>query len=139
MKQILQDVGLTKYANVPETIIYKVFSDQGIELSGGEGQKLSIARAVYKNANILILDEPTSSLDVRAEFEIYNNFYKIARDKTTIFVSHRLACSTIADNIAVFSKGEMVEYGSHDSLINKNGLYAEMYQKQRSAYWGTSK
>lgn len=139
VKQILQDVGLTKYADVPETIIYKVFSDQGIELSGGEGQKLSIARAVYKNANILILDEPTSSLDVRAEFEIYNNFYKIARDKTTIFVSHRLACSTIADNIAVFSKGEMVEYGSHDSLINKNGLYAEMYQKQRSAYWGTNK
>ncbi len=139
VKQILYDVGLTKYAEYPETVVSKVFSDKGIELSGGEGQKLSIARAIYKNASVLILDEPTSSLDIKAEAEIYNNFYKIAKDKTTIFVSHRLACSTVADNIAVFRNGEMVEYGSHDHLLRKKGLYAEMYEKQCSAYCNSNK
>lgn len=135
VKKVLEEVGLTKYANVAEdTVVSKVFSDNGIELSGGDGQKLALARALYKNARILILDEPTSSLDVKAEAEIYNGFYKLAEGKTAVFVSHRLACSTVADSIAVFSGGKMVEYGSHESLMKKNGLYTEMYTKQSWAY-----
>lgn len=135
---LLQMVGLKDYIEkLPEgacTNITKQFASSGVELSGGQGQKLAIARAIYKNAPILILDEPTASLDIMAEKVIYNDFFGIAKDKTTIFISHRLAASTLADNIAVFEAGKIVEYGSHSQLMGYDGLYTAMYRKQSNPY-----
>ena len=117
-----------------DTYISKNFDSEGIELSGGQSQKIAIARAVYKDAPVLILDEPTANLDPKAESEIYADFFAMAKDKTTIFISHRLAASTVADNIAVFSEGKIAEYGPHDDLMKQGGIYAEMYRKQSSQY-----
>jgi ABC-type multidrug transport system fused ATPase/permease subunit len=135
---VIEKSGLSEFiANLQDgqkTYISKKYSSKGIELSGGQGQKIALARALYKNAPVLILDEPTANLDVKAESELYENFMKTAFDKTAIFISHRLAASQIADHIAVFSNGEIVEYGTHKELIAKNGLYAEMFEKQRKPY-----
>ncbi len=117
-----------------QTYISKIFSPSGIELSGGEGQKIAILRAIYKNAPILILDEPTANLDAKTENEIYSDFFKISDNKTTIFVSHRLAVSSIADNVVVFDNGKIIEYGQHKDLMLLDGVYAEMYKKQSSFY-----
>ena len=118
-----------------DTYLTKNFDTNGIEFSGGQAQKIAIARAIYKDAPVLILDEPTASLDPKAESEIYTDFFNMAKDKTAIFISHRLAASTIADNIAVFSGGKIVEYGTHNSLIKLDGVYAEMYRKQSQQYY----
>ena len=125
---------INKLPSRDQTYISKKYSSEGIELSGGQGQKIALARALYKNAPILILDEPTASLDLKSECELYENFIKTSIDKTSIFISHRLAASQIADHIAVFSSGEIVEYGTHKELIDKNGLYAEMFEKQSKLY-----
>lgn len=117
-----------------QTYISKIFSPSGIELSGGEGQKIAILRAIYKNAPILILDEPTANLDAKTENEIYSDFFKISDNKTTIFISHRLAVSSIADNVVVFEDGKIIEYGQHKDLMLLDGVYAEMYKKQSSFY-----
>lgn len=117
-----------------DTYISKNFSRSGIELSGGENQKLAIARAVYQNASLLILDEPTASLDAKAESEIYSDFFRLSQNKTTIFISHRLAASTVADHIAVFENGRIIEYGDHVSLLRQGGLYADMVEKQSRPY-----
>ena len=117
-----------------ETYLTKNFDPDGTELSGGQSQKIAIARAMYKDAPVLILDEPTASLDPKSESEIYADFFNMAREKTTIFISHRLAASTVADNIAVFSDGGIAEYGSHDELMRQGGIYTEMYHKQSQHY-----
>lgn len=136
--KIVMETGLGEYVkNLPDglnTYITKSFASGGVELSGGQGQKIAIARAVYKDTPVLILDEPTASLDPKAESEIYTNFFNMAKDKTTIFISHRLAASTIADRIAVFSDGKIAECGAHGDLMKKNGIYAEMYRKQSHLY-----
>lgn len=138
IRKVIENVGMKEYIeNFPEgydTYISKKFHSKGVEFSGGYGQKAAIARAIYKNTPLLILDEPTASLDPRAESEIYENFFNMSRDKTTIFISHRLAAATIADNIALFSNGGIAEYGPHDELIKKGGVYAEMYTKQSLSY-----
>ena len=138
IENIAHDVGLKNLldssSDGTNTYITKNFSKNGIEPSGGESQKIAIARAIYKNAPILILDEPTASLDAKAEAEIYHNFFQMSGNKTTIFVSHRLAASTIADHIAVFVDGTIAEYGTHHTLMQKNGVYAEMYRKQSEGY-----
>ena len=138
LSEIIRSVGLENQIealpNRYETYLSKHFDSGGIELSGGQIQNIAIARAIYKDSPVLILDEPTASLDAKAESEIYNNFFNLARNKTTVFISHRLAVSTIADKIAVFSDGKIEEYGSHSELINKRGIYAEMYRKQSRAY-----
>ena len=135
---IIKTVGLEarvrELPNTYDTYLTKSFDADGIEFSGGQAQKIAIARAVYKNTPILILDEPTASLDPKAESEIYTDFFNIAKDKTTIFISHRLTASTIADNIAVFSDGNIAEYGSHQDLIKQNRIYAQMYRKQSQQY-----
>lgn len=134
VEMLLKNLGIKFYDKAADTFVTKIFSSNGIDLSGGEGQKIAIARAVMKKSQVLILDEPTASLDVKAETDIYNEFFKLSEDKTTIFISHRLSCVCVADNIAVFEKGTLVEYGSHKDLINEQGLYSEMYNKQSQLY-----
>ena len=122
-------------SNGIDTQIYKYFDENGIELSGGENQKLVISRAIYKNSPVIVLDEPTASLDPYAEYEIFSKLTDISRGKTVIFISHRLSSCKICDKIAVFHKGEIVQYGTHDRLINvRDGKYYEMYNAQSKYY-----
>ncbi len=120
------------------TSLYRIFDEKGVEFSGGEMQRLAIARAVYKDAPIIVLDEPTAALDPRAEFEVYDSFNKISKNKTSIYISHRLSSSKFCDCIAVFDKGEITEYGSHNELISKDGLYKELYTMQADLYRRTT-
>ena len=117
-----------------KTYVTRNFNTDGVELSGGEGQKLAIIRAVNKQTPILILDEPTASLDPLAECEIYDEYFHIAKDKTTIFISHRLASSTIADRVVLFENGQIAGYGSHEELIKSCETYAQMFELQRSSF-----
>ena len=112
----------------------KDFDELGYEISGGESQKIALARATYKNAKILILDEPTAALDPISEAEIYMQFYSASNDKTTIFVSHRLAICRLCDRIIVFDNGMIVQSGTHEKLITKKGKYLELWQAQAQYY-----
>ena len=138
LKSALEESGLAdKIDRLPlgkETPLFKVYDDAGIELSGGEGQKLGIARALYKDSPVIILDEPTSALDPVAEYEIYQRFGGLVKGKTSIYISHRLASVRFADNIIVLDKGVIVEKGAHDVLIENNGLYSTMYHMQADYY-----
>lgn len=138
VSNLLKDVGLNEsvssFYNLENSYISKQFDEQGIELSGGEKQKLAMARAIYKKSSLLILDEPTASLDVFSEKQIYEKFYELSKNKTVIFISHRLAISKFVDRIFVFKDGSIVESGNHDELIKNNSTYAEMYFKQVSYY-----
>ena len=135
---VLAQAGLSeRISRLPEgvhTFLSKKFDRGGIELSGGEGQKLAISRALYKDSPVVILDEPTASLDPKAENEIYENFFHMAKGRTAIFISHRLAASTKADHIAVFAGGRITEYGTHEQLMESDGLYANMFRKQGEVY-----
>ncbi len=117
-----------------ETPLMRFFEPDGIELSIGQWQKLSIARAFYSHSDILILDEPTASLDPLAEQEIFNQFDELRKDKTTIFVSHRLSSATVASKIIVLEYGELVEEGTHKELMAKKGRYYELFTTQASRY-----
>ncbi|MFQ7165346.1 MAG: ATP-binding cassette domain-containing protein [Acutalibacteraceae bacterium] len=99
----------------------------GVEISGGEAQKLALARALYKDAPIVILDEPTAALDPLAENEIYSRFNFFVDNKTAIYISHRLSSCVFCDSIAVFDKTELVETGTHKQLIEYNGKYNELW------------
>ncbi|GHU76478.1 ABC transporter ATP-binding protein [Spirochaetia bacterium] len=117
-----------------DTAVYKMFDDSGFEPSGGEGQKIAMARALLKDGPVVILDEPTAALDPRAEYEIYRNFYDLVKGKSAIFISHRLSSSRFCDKVAVFKNGEIAEYGSHDDLMEKKGYYAELFNLQAQFY-----
>ena len=117
-----------------DTALMRIFEKDGIELSGGQWQKLSVARAFYSDSDILILDEPTASLDALAEQEIYKQFDALRQDKTTIFVSHRLSSATSADKIIVLDGGELIEEGRHDELMAKGGRYFELFSTQAKHY-----
>ena len=110
------------------------FEKNGIELSIGQWQKLSIARAFYSDSDILILDEPTASLDAIAEQEIYNQFDTLRKDKTTVFVSHRLSSATVADKILVIDNGVLIEEGNHAELMAAKGKYYELFSTQAKRY-----
>jgi ATP-binding cassette subfamily B protein len=120
-----------------ETPLMRYFESNGIELSIGQWQKLSIARAFYSDSDILILDEPTASLDPMAEQEIFNQFDKLRKDKTTIFVSHRLSSATTANKIIVLKNGEIVETGDHQTLMQKRGEYYTLFSTQAKRYIST--
>ncbi|MBR6649830.1 MAG: ABC transporter ATP-binding protein [Clostridia bacterium] len=118
-----------------DTYMNKQFDNEGVEFSGGEGQKVAIARALYKGAPVVILDEPTSALDPMAEYEIYKRFSLLAEGKCAVYVSHRLSSTRFTDNIALFEDGELMEYGSHSQLMNiNNGLYKKMFNMQAQYY-----
>lgn len=117
-----------------DTPISKEFDPKGVELSGGEQQKLVIARALYKNAPISILDEPTAALDPIAEYNIYKTFNDMILNKTSIYISHRMSSSQFCDKIVVFQEGKIVEYGDHQELIDLGGVYEDMYTKQANYY-----
>lgn len=112
----------------------RVFEEEGIELSGGQWQKLSVARAFYKRSDILIMDEPTAALDAIAEMEIFNRFEELSEGKISIFISHRLSSATIADNIVVLDNGKICETGSHESLMAKSGEYHRLFTTQAQRY-----
>lgn len=117
-----------------DTPLTRIFEDDGIELSIGQWQKLSIARAFYGTNDFLILDEPTASLDAIAEQEIYNKFEELRHGKTTIFVSHRLSSATTASKIFVIEHGELVETGTHRELMERKGVYYELFSTQAKRY-----
>ena len=138
IKQAAADAGAEDFiSRLPagyETPLMRYFEPNGIELSIGQWQKLSIARAFYSRSDILILDEPTASLDPMAEQEIFNQFDELRKDKTTIFVSHRLSSATVASKIVVLEYGELVEEGTHKELMAKKGRYYELFTTQASRY-----
>lgn len=118
-----------------DTCLYKDFDEKGIEPSGGEQQKLAIARALYKDADIVILDEPTAALDPIAEMEVFTQFKDLVNEKTAIFISHRLSTCRFSDRIIVFKDGKVIEQGTHEELLNKeNGEYASMFRVQAGYY-----
>lgn len=118
-----------------DSYLYKDYDEDGLEISGGEEQKIAIARAVYKEAPFILLDEPTAALDPLSEYEIYTNFDKIIGTKTAIYISHRLSSCRFCEKIAVFHKGELVQFGNHEELVkDTKGKYYEMWQAQAQYY-----
>ncbi|MCM1039185.1 MAG: ABC transporter ATP-binding protein/permease [Ruminococcus sp.] len=119
------------------TFLYHHFDTDGVEISGGEAQKIALARALYKDAPFIILDEPTAALDPIAEYDVYSRFNEIIENKTAVYISHRLSSCRFCDDIAVFDKGRLVQRGSHEQLLaEKNGKYYELWQAQAQYYEG---
>ena len=108
--------------------------NQGVELSGGEWQKVALARAYMREAQLLILDEPTAALDARAEYEVFQRFADLTRGKSAVLISHRFSTVRMADRILVLDKGQMLEIGSHEELLEKDGRYAELFHLQAAGY-----
>ena len=130
---------LNSLENGLDTQLLKVIYDDGIDLSGGQKQKLALARALYKNSPVVVLDEPTAALDAIAESKLYSDFDKLIGGKTSVYISHRLSSTQFCNNIAMFKDGKLIEYGTHDSLINQNGEYANMFKIQAQYYVENSK
>lgn len=135
---ILHKVGMDKWMaklNASfDQYLYNDFSDAGIEISGGESQKIAIARAVYKEAQFIILDEPTAALDPISEAAIFNDFHQLCKEKTCIFISHRLYSCKICDFILVLSKGRVVQKGTHEDLLSCAGVYKQLWNSQAGLY-----
>lgn len=137
--ELFEKVGLLdKINSLPngrDTMMFRQFDKNGVQLSGGEQQKLAIARALYKDAPVVILDEPTAALDPVAEYEIYCKFNELVGGKTAVYISHRLSSCKFCDRIAVFSDCTIKELGTHEELVHKqNGIYAEMFRAQAQYY-----
>lgn len=138
LDEILQEVGLYEKINSLHqginTTIYKTFDNDGYVPSEGEAQKIAFARAIYRDAPIVILDEPSSSLDPQSEFELYGIFDNMAKSKTCLYISHRLAISAFCNKIIVFDNGNLIEEGDHESLMKEKGLYYSLYNMQAKYY-----
>ena len=106
----------------------------GTDLSGGQWQKLAVARAAYRNRDFIVLDEPTSNLDPLAEAEVFQKYIELSRDKTVVYVTHRISVAALADRIIVFSDGRIAQDGTHDELIRQEGEYARLYKEQAKWY-----
>lgn len=137
-KEALKESGIyEKIKNFPKgmnSILTKEFDEDGILMSGGESQKLAVARVFAKESSIAILDEPSSALDPLSEYEIFENMMKACEGKTVIFVSHRLSSATLADRVYMLENGTVIEEGSHQELMEQHGKYAEMFLKQAEKY-----
>ncbi len=138
IKEALENSGASKkidsLKNGMETVLTREFDDQGTNLSVGESQKVALARAFYRQAPVIILDEPSSALDPRAEWEMFENMKKAAEGKTVIFISHRLSSAVDADRILLLSKGKLTESGTHAELLALDGEYAKMFRLQAQNY-----
>ena len=128
MWDVLQEKGITMDQYMGN------LKNKGVELSGGQNQRLLLARALYQNGAVLVLDEPTAALDPIAESQVYDAYQEYSHDRTSIFISHRLASTGFSDRIVMLEKGKIVEMGTHQELMEKNGAYAQMYQVQSSYY-----
>jgi len=118
-----------------ETYLYKDLSQDGVEISGGEEQKIALARALYKGTPFIVLDEPTAALDPIAEVQVYSDFSNMVDKKTAIYISHRLSSCQFCDEITVFDKGRIVQKGSHVKLVNEvGGKYCELWNAQAKYY-----
>ena len=137
-KECLEAAGLAnkiqERPNGTKTELLKIICDDGVDLSGGEKQKLALARALYKDGAVVVLDEPTAALDALAEAKLYKDFDKLIGGKTAVYISHRLSSTQFCDKVAMFADGEMVEYGTHAELMEKAGAYAEMFRIQAQYY-----
>ena len=137
LNQVLAKIGLKEFVEgLPQkerTLLYQE-NGQGVTPSGGEAQKVAIARALYKDAPFVILDEPTAALDPVAEAGIYENFDSLVGEKTAVYISHRMSSCKFCDRIVVLDHGEIVEEGTHEELLEQNGIYAKLYQTQAEYY-----
>ena len=134
----LDDAGMTDKVNELakgiDTEVLKVVEDDGVDFSGGEKQKIALARALYKNAPVVVLDEPTSALDALAEERLYKDFDRLVSGRTSIYISHRLSSTRFCDRVAMFKDAELVEIGTHESLMASGGDYSEMFNVQAQYY-----
>ena len=121
-----------------KTCLYKDFDEHGVEISGGEAQKLCLARAIYKGSPFIVLDEPTAALDPISEHDIYTKFNSIVGTRTAIYISHRLSSCCFCDDITVLDGGRIVERGSHDKLLDDKGAYFELWSAQAEYYRDTA-
>lgn len=138
VKDALRRAGMDEWVRKLEkgvdTILYKEYEDEGVDVSRGEAQKIAIARAIYKEASLVILDEPTAALDPQAEFDIYTRFADLIGSKGVIYISHRLSSCRFCDEIVVMDNGRVIEQGTHPQLLNSGGRYAEMWNAQAQYY-----
>lgn len=125
---------LQSLSNGENTTLYRQYYEDGVELSGGEAQRLALAREIYKNGKLFILDEPTSALDALSEHRIFESMHLITQDKTSIFISHRMSSIIFCDHIVVLQNGSVLEEGDHKTLMEKKGLYYEMFSRQAEHY-----
>lgn len=138
LNEVCQMCGLSdlvkKLTKGYETSVFKFFDEEGFDPSGGEEQRIAIARAIYKGGSVFLLDEPTAALDPLAEYEIYTKFNELITDKAAVLITHRLSAVQLADKIAVFKDGSLIEYGIHKNLYADGGVYTEMFDKQARFY-----
>ncbi len=138
VENLIHKVGLDSlidnFPNGINTYVFQLFDDDGVELSGGEQQKIILLRSLYKDSPIMILDEPTAKLDAIMEYDFYNKFNDMTTDKSVIFISHRLSGSLFCKKIFVMQNGRIVQKGNHKSLMQSEGLYREMFRKQAEGY-----
>ena len=137
--QCLRDAGfgirLDKLPKGLATALYKDFDEKGVAISGGEAQKIALARALYKDAPFIILDEPTAALDPIAEFEVYSRMNQMIGEKSAVFISHRLSSCRFCHDIVVFRRGSLIQRGSHNVLVNdKSGMYYKLWNAQAQYY-----
>ena len=138
IRKALKEAGFgSKLAKLPDGLFTQVtteFDSKGVDFSGGESQKVAISRAFYKNADILIMDEPSSALDPIAEYELNKAMETAAKGKTVFYISHRLSTTRDADRILMLEKGRIIEEGTHEQLLKRNGQYAQMWNAQAGKY-----
>ena len=137
IRDSLERAGVWEFASrLPQGTDTLLFVDRegGVDISGGEAQKLALARALYKDAPFVVLDEPTAALDPISEAEVYTKFHEMVKDKTSIYISHRMASCRFCDDIVVFEDGQIVERGSHEELLARQGQYADMWHAQAKYY-----
>ena len=134
LQYVYEEAELSQRNITLDTILYKDLDENGVNISGGEAQMVAIARAIYRDAPIILMDEPTSALDPIMESRVYEKMNQSTKNTTSIFVSHRLSSCTFCDRIVVFQSGHIVESGSHHKLLNENRIYRKLWDAQAQYY-----